>query len=1260
MVLKRLAVLVMVLLGTSCGVEVRDGADGKDLRRAGWGLGGHAVIQAGDPNLVLGVVTRTPISGDGDVNADPGEAVELQIQLTNPGGAGDALEVAGLLTTNDPNVTLVQPSSAYPDVPVDGSAVNTTPFIIRTATSAACGSTVSLALVVTSQDTGSPRTFPVTVTLDVGGIQTTTFTSTTVLAVPDGVGAESPGPVVSSTLAVSGVSGPLQDLDFRFNGGSCNTTTGSTTVGLDHTFVGDLVIRLQSPSGTTVTLVNRLSNGGGGNSGNNFCTTALDDAASPLIQAQLAAAAPFVGTFKPANPLSAFNGENPNGNWTLSVQDYFVGDTGNVRSWSLVVGVSNGACTTCAPFDVAPDTLPDGQADTPYSQTLTATGGTGPYTFTTTAGALPAGLTLATNGTLSGTTTTASDSTFRVQAQGADACRDYQDYTLHMAAHIQLTTSTLPDGTGSNPYQQQLTATGGTEPYTYALTSGALPAGLTLDASGLLSGTSTVAGDFTFEVTATDANAESGVTPLTLRMVAPLLALQPSTLPDYVASTPYSVTLGATGGADPYTLELTQGVLPSGLSFASSGISGVATVAGSFPLEVKITDANGFTAFQQVTLVGQPPVILVDPTALADVVALEPMTVSFTAQGAQAPYTFAVGAGSLPAGLELSSDGVLSGSATQAGDFSFTVTATDANGFTGSVSLALHVTPPVVTVLPDALADFVASNTYQVAFSAQGGAAPYSFTVVDGALPPGLALSSDGILAGAATQAGDFTFTVQAQDQYGFVGMRGLALHGATPTIVIDVTDVTLVGGETVQQDFVATGGAAPYTFSVDGTLPPGLSLSPSGALSGRATAAGDFSFTLNITDANGLPGSTVVTIHVSAPTLTLQPDALPDFVASRAYSVPLTVQGGTAPFTFAVVDGALPPGLTLAGDGVLSGVATQVGDSAFTVRAQDADGFSVSGLRTLHGTPPTLTVSPATLPDGREGRAYSQTLVADGGAEPYTFQVSAGSLPPGLTLGGDGALTGTPTQPGGFSFTVQATDVNNFTGQGEVTVSIVARTVLEIAPDTLDDAIRGQLYEVVLSATGGSGSYTFTVAPGVLPDGLVLAQDGTLDGTPTQAGQSTFTVMVRDVEENFGTRDYTLNVVEPDGGVATDGGNSDGGGTGADGGSVDGGAEADAAVVADAGSSTDDAGTESDAGAQPSDDAGTPDAAQRSDDAGTNQADAGGNPVTPDAGGTGGAGAGPGVEPGNGCACDASSTANVEVPLALMLVVAWRARRRR
>src|SRR5262249_11791091 len=130
----------------------------------------------------------------------------------------------------------------------------------------------------------------------------------------------------------------------------------------------------------------------------------------------------------------------------------------------------------CSPITVAPATLPVGQVGRSYSQTFSATGGTAPYTFSITTGSLPPGLSLAANGNLSGTPTTAGAFSFRLRATDANGCREDQIYSLtinNACPTITLNpTSSLPSGRIATPYSQAITATGGVAPYTFSLSTG--------------------------------------------------------------------------------------------------------------------------------------------------------------------------------------------------------------------------------------------------------------------------------------------------------------------------------------------------------------------------------------------------------------------------------------------------------------------------------------------------------------------------------------------------------------------------------------------------------------------------------------------------------------------------------------------------------------------------------------------------------------------------------------------------------------------
>ena len=143
-------------------------------------------------------------------------------------------------------------------------------------------------------------------------------------------------------------------------------------------------------------------------------------------------------------------------------------------------------------------------------------------------------------------------------------------------------------------------------------------------------------------------------------------------------------------------------------------------------------------------------------------------------------------------------------------------------------------------------------------------------------------------------------------------------------------------------ETITASGGAAPHSFSIlAGSLPPGLTLDPGGAITGIPTAAGSFTFTVRATDANGCPGSRVYTIVINpagCPTISLSPQTLPGANVGEPYTpVVISATGGTPPHTFAVTAGTIAPGLTVSAAGVLSGTPTEVGSFTFTVTATDA-----------------------------------------------------------------------------------------------------------------------------------------------------------------------------------------------------------------------------------------------------------------------------------------------------------------------------------
>jgi hypothetical protein len=170
-----------------------------------------------------------------------------------------------------------------------------------------------------------------------------------------------------------------------------------------------------------------------------------------------------------------------------------------------------------------------------------------------------------------------------------------------------------------------------------------------------------------------------------------------------------------------------------------------------------------------------------------------------------------------------------------------------------------------------------------------------------------------------------------------------------------------------------------------------------------------------------------------------------------------------------------------------------------------------------------TLSVAIATLPWGTTGVPFSQTVTAAGGVAPYSWLITSGSLPSGLALNAaTGAITGTPTATGTGTFTIQVTDANSATASKPLSITMYAP--LAISTTALPTGTVGTAYSQILTATGGSAPYLWSIAAGALPAGLSLnAVTGAITGTPTTTGSATFTVQVKDANLTASTRSLSI-----------------------------------------------------------------------------------------------------------------------------------------
>ena len=269
----------------------------------------------------------------------------------------------------------------------------------------------------------------------------------------------------------------------------------------------------------------------------------------------------------------------------------------------------------------------------------------------------------------------------------------------------------------------------------------------------------------------------------------------------------------------------------------------------------------------------------------------------------------------LPAGLTISSSGLISGTPTALGTFNVTVTVRDAQerSDSGRFTLTIGSTLSVTTPLPAG----TVGVAYNQKLEATGGVPPYTFVAAPGSpfnpnsLPAGLSLASDGTLSGTPTTAGNFTFVVNVTDAAQGQGSTSVMMTINPPFTITTTSLAQGAIGVAYSQQIQASGGTTPYAFTVIGALPPGLTLSPAGVLSGTPTSAGTSTFNIRATDANGLVANRAfdLTIGTVPAVLTASPMQL-TFTAIQGGDAPapqtITIIGvGTTPVNFTVqVDG--------------------------------------------------------------------------------------------------------------------------------------------------------------------------------------------------------------------------------------------------------------------------------------------------------------------------------------------------------------------
>lgn len=765
--------------------------------------------------------------------------------------------------------------------------------------------------------------------------------------------------------------------------------------------------------------------------------------------------------------------------------------------------------------------LPSGIIGGNYSAKVDFTGGVSPYTASL-VGSLPAGITYSIVGNsvvFAGSPNTQGTATFRLLLRDASHQLALQDYTINLttADPLRFTSAVVNGGTVGIGYSSGLDAAGGSPPYRFAVTSGTMAPGLTLNQGGTISGTPTTAGTYRFDAEVTDVAGGRASATFALVVFQGNFRLGCPALSGEIG-VPYNSAANVLGGSQPYQFSIGPGTLPPGLTLdpTTGSITGRPTTAGAYIFTFGVSDARQSRTQTQCSIGvvgGSLRIITEGPISTR---AGQDYNGQLEAAGGSVPYTWTLLTSAPEAGITVATNGTFTGKATKRGNHTFSVQARDAAGATVNRTLAVAATDSSLALACPAVTSYTIGVSANGQFGLTGGVAPYRVSLFSGNLPPGFTLQTGGAFTIRGTQTGSFPVQIQALDDTN-TSVTTRCTFEVTGDPLVITTDALADGtvGQAYSAGVSSRGGVGRVRYGLaNGGLPGGLELDPnSGSIGGTPEAEGNFTVGVSATDELRRTTTRALGLRILSGTLPFRittGSPLSDGLVGRPYSADFGAEGGKAPYTF-TIDG-VPAGLTASGASI-SGTPTAAGDATISVSARDANGATAAKSFLLRIKADGLFIITETLPDGVLGQPYTTGVTSQGGRAPFTWSILSGAIPPGVNFNpNNGEFEGSPSASGRFAMTVEVTDATGATSRRSYAFEVRPPGVdrLQITTQSLPNGSAGTAYSGSVGATGGRAPYAWSVN-GDLPAGLSFSGSGEITGTPAAVGTRSFVVTVSD-----------------------------------------------------------------------------------------------------------------------------------------------------